>query len=316
MPWECSCCASWRCVEWLSERWAKDAYLGIQPQAAGLKLVSSVSSSIFRGDPMSFHKKIERLVQMIRYPMRHVNLLIMLCKRDIKVRTSGTMLGIVWMVLQPALQIIALWFLLDIILKVKFPHLAGGFVAYFLVGMISWLLLSETMQRSLVVMSEYASLYQRSAFPVAILPLVPWLVMGAIYGAILFVVSMLIGGWRSSLGAIILVGILMIWLLPFCYLLAVVGLFVRDTRQLAPFLLNMLMYLTPILYTPDAFPEALSWWLLINPFAHLMTLNHALIQGFPWGLENILFPLLVWGIAIIPARRLFLRAEPHMREAL
>lgn len=260
--------------------------------------------------------KFAPIIRMVRFLRKHHALLLMLCKRDIQVRTSGTWLGMGWMVLQPALQVAALWFLLDVVLKVRFPNLEGGFVAYFLIGMIAWMLLSEIMQRSLGVMSEYASLYQRSTFPVALLPLVPWLVTGGIYGLILIMVALLIGGWQSALGALILVILLMIWVLPFCYLLAVFGLFIRDTRQVAPFVLNMLMYLTPILYTPDAIPESLSWWLLINPFAHLMALNHALIQGHPWEWSNLWIPFVFWGMVLIPARRLFLRAEPHMREAL
>lgn len=265
---------------------------------------------------MSLTQKLVRLEQMIQFLFQHRGLLLMLFRRDIQVRTSGTWLGMTWMVLQPALQVAALWFLLDVVLKVRFPNLEGGFVAYFLTGMVAWMLLSEIMQRSLSVMSEYSALYQRSAFPIALLPLVPWLVTGTVYGFILIAIALLIGGWQSAMGALLLISILMIWLLPFCYLLAVLGLFIRDTRQIAPFVLNMLMYLTPILYTQDALPDGLSWWLLTNPFAHLMSLNHALIQGHPWEWSNLWVPCVLWGMALIPARRVFLRAEPHMREAL
>ncbi|MEW6446143.1 MAG: ABC transporter permease [Pseudomonadota bacterium] len=266
--------------------------------------------------PMNFFSKAARLINMASFLRTHRQLLLLLFRRDIEARTSGTVLGGLWMLLQPALQVAALWFLLDVVLNIRFPGLDGGFVAYFLLGMVPWLMLNEIMQRSLTVMTDYASLYQRANFPMPLLPLVPWMVSGAIYGATIIVVALLLAGWQALPGALILVAGLLVWLLPFCYLLAVIGLFVRDLQQLAPFILTMFMYMTPILYVPQAFPKEFAWWLDVNPFAHLMVLDHALIQGHDWTWLNLSVPVLLWLLALLPARRLFLKAAPHMREAL
>jgi lipopolysaccharide transport system permease protein len=259
---------------------------------------------------------MRHIINILRFIKLHHQLLRLLFLREIKSRTSGTLLGGAWLLVQPGLQIIGLWFLLDVILKIRYPNLEGGFVAYFLLGMVPWLMMQEIIQRSLAVMNDYASLYQRSSFPLPLLPLVPWMVSGSIYSATIVIMSVFLEGWLSAPAALLFALGLLIWLLPFVYLFAVLGLFLRDLQQVMPFVLTMLLYLTPIFYVPDAFPENLAWWLDINPIAHLMALSHALIQGHAWSWANLWVPGLIWALAIIPAWRLFRRSEPHMREAL
>lgn len=245
----------------------------------------------------------------------HRELMRVLIKRDVVVRTSGTVLGGLWMLAQPALQVLAFWFLLDFVLQVRFPGQVP-FLNYFLLGMLPWLMISEIIQRNLMILSEFSLLYERSAFPVGVLPLLPPVVSGLVYGTIYCALAWLLEGWPASLGALLVTVMLLVWVLPLCYLMAVFGLFVRDLRQVVPFLLTLAMYLTPILYLPQALPEAMQAWLVINPFADLMAIVHGLVQGMPvtWG--NMLRPALLWLLLLAPAWVLFRRSEPHMREQL
>jgi lipopolysaccharide transport system permease protein len=239
----------------------------------------------------------------------------LLLRRDIIARTSGTILGGVWLVAQPALQIIGLWFFLHVVLRVRSPtHVP--FTEYFLLGMVAWLLISEVLVRSLTIMVEFGPIYQRSIFPLPLLPLLPVLLSGSVYGAVLVVLGGLFGGWVGAVGASgFLIG-LGLMLIPLSYLVAVIGLFVREARQVVPFVLTLLMYLTPVMYMPELMPPGLRDWLVLNPLADVMAVLHALVQEMPmeagsaWrliGLTAALWPL---------AWTLFRRTEPHMREAL
>ena len=117
------------------------------------------------------------------------------------------------MVLQPALQVAALWFLLDVILRIKFPGMVP-FLDYYLVGMVPWLMMSEIMTRDLSVLDEFGTLYKRAVFPVAILPMVPSLISGLVYGVIYFVVVMILEGLIAALQTIPITIGLLIWLVP------------------------------------------------------------------------------------------------------
>lgn len=242
-------------------------------------------------------------------------LILQLVRRDIIGRTHGTWLGWLWLVAQPALQVIAFWFLLDVVFQVRSPGQVR-YLNYFLIGMLPWLFISDALNRSINVMSEFGALYQRSRFPVEVLPLLPMLLGLLIYLPAYGGVAMYFQGWLAGLKATAILVLLFIWLIPLAYALSVLGLFVREVRQVFPFLLTMIMYLTPIMYAPASLPESLRWALALNPFADIMALIQGWIHGFPIEPGNWLRPLAIWLITLTPAWILFRRTEPHMREVL
>lgn len=242
-------------------------------------------------------------------------LLFLLIKRDVATRTSNTILGNVWLLLQPALQIVGFWFLLDIVLKVKFPGKVV-FLDYFLIGMLAWSFIAEVLSRCLTVLNEFGGLYRRAVFPIIILPLFPILFSSILYALVIAITAGILQGISSVPFAVFSIIFLGIWLIPLCYLLSIIGLFFKDIGQIFPFLITITMYLTPILYMPELMPESMRWILIINPVADLVALVHAGIQDLPWTWGNIVFPFSLWLILLGPAWVLFRRAEPHIREML
>jgi lipopolysaccharide transport system permease protein len=242
-------------------------------------------------------------------------LLRVLVRRDVSLRTTNTAMGWVWLVLQPGLQVLAFWFLFDLVLQVRLQGRLP-FLDYFLAGIVLWLMIAEILMRSLSVLNDYRSLYQRTPFPVAILPMVPILVSGLIYSVVYGSTMALLGGPVSGLGGVLTVFLVLIWLVPFAYLVAVAGLFLRDFAQVFPFVLTMTLYLTPILYAPSMIPDPLRWVLHINPVADIMATAHFLAQSEPVTTGNLVRPVLVWLVLLVPSLVVFRRLVPHMREAL
>ena len=247
--------------------------------------------------------------------LSHRSLVRMLIRRDIVERTSGTLLGWLWLLLEPGLQVLLLWFLLDFVLQVRFPGMVS-FLEYFLVGMVPWLMMSEVMTSSLTVLSRYGPLYRRTVFPLVLLPVLPFVLSGLVYGVVYTVVVFLLQGAQASLQAPFVILGLLVWLLPVAYGLSVIGLFLKDSLQFVRFLLTFIMYLTPILYMPEMLPDLLRSWQVINPFADLMAMIHGLLQDMPVTSGNVIRPLAIWLVLLGPAWVLFRRSEPHVREAL
>lgn len=255
------------------------------------------------------------LVEPLRALIQHRGLFMLLLRRDLADRTSGTVLGFSWLLVQPALQMLAFWFLLELVLQVRFPGRVG-FLDYFLVGMLPWLLISEVVMRSTAVLNDLSSLYSRMAFPVVLLPLLPLVMAGAIFGSVYVVMVGLLAGPMAALYAPLIIVALLVWLLPLVYLFSVVGLFVRDFRQFLPFALTMFMYLTPFLYMPQMLPEAMRPFMVLNPLADILAVVHHLILDLPVTPGNWVRPWLLWLVLLGPALVIFYRAQPHMREAL
>lgn len=254
-------------------------------------------------------------VEPLKALFAHRGLFVLLLRRDLADRTSGTVFGFSWLLVQPALQMLAFWFLLELVLQVRFPGRVG-FLDYFLIGMLPWLLMSEAIQRSTAVLNDLSALYRRMAFPIVLLPLLPLVMAGAIFGTVYVFLAGLLAGPAAALLAPLIVAALIVWLLPIAFLVSVLGLFVRDFRQFLPFVLTMVMYLTPILYMPQMLPEAMRGFMVLNPVADLIAIAHHLILDLPATPGNWLRPWVLWALLLGPSWVIFNRAQPHMREAL
>ena len=77
------------------------------------------------------------------------------------------------------------------------------------------------------------------------------------------------------------------WCLGLSWMLAAAGVFVRDLQQAVPFVLQILLFATPICYPASAVPEAFRAVVLINPLAFLVeTFRNLALWGIapPWKL--------------------------------
>ncbi len=258
---------------------------------------------------------VSGVVEPVRALLQYRDLFLLLLRRDLAERTSGTVLGFVWLLLQPALQMVAYWFLLGIVVKVRFPGQIG-FLEYFLIAILPWLMISESVTRGTSILAEFGSLYQRMTFPVVLLPLLPLAMSGLIFGTVYIGMVAIIAGPLKALYAPLIIVALVVWLLPFVYLLSVLGLFVRDVRQLVPFLLTLGMFLTPILYMAQSLPALMQQYLWLNPFADIMAVIHHVVLDLPVTPGNWVRPWILWFLLLGPAWVIFRRTEPHMREAL
>jgi lipopolysaccharide transport system permease protein len=245
----------------------------------------------------------------------HAALLRMLVQREIVNRTSGTLLGRLWPLLQPALQVLGFWFLFAVVYDMQ--NVRGpGYAQYLLLGILPWLCFSELLARATGLFREFGALYARSPFPLHILPVVILVLPTVVYTLVLALTADWLLGAAAALKTLLLVPALVLWTLPLVLLCAVVGLFVRDFGQALPFLLTLLLYLTPILYFPDMLPAGGRALLWLNPMADWMALVHAFLGGSPVTLAGVARLAGLWLLLLGPCWLLYRRTMLHAREIL
>lgn len=246
---------------------------------------------------------------------RHHSLMRMLVQRELANRTSGTFLGRLWPLLQPALQVIGFWFLFAVVYDMR--TLRGpGFVQYMLLGILPWMCFSEVLTRATNVFREFSALYSRSPFPLEVLPSVVMVIPALVYTPVLALTALWLLGSAAALKALVLIPLLLIWTLPILLLCAVIGLFVRDFGQALPFTLTLLMYVTPILYFPDMLPAAIKDAMWLNPMADWMAVIHTTLGGEALPLNSVWRLLGLWLLLLAPAWLWFRRTLLHVRELL
>jgi len=233
----------------------------------------------------------------------HRELLYFFIWRDVKVRYKQTALGAAWAVLQPLLTML--------IFTIFFGQMAGigsegvPYPIFSYAGLLPWTFFSSGLGQASNSLVGSAGLLKKVYFPRLIVP-----VSAVLGGLVDFVVAFVV-----LIGMMFWYGVQPGWgvlLLPFLLLLSAAsalgaGLFLsavnvefRDVRYVMPFFIQLLLFVTPVIYPASKVTAKLEeiglpgWLYGLNPMA-------GVIQGFRWSLLGSGMnpgPLLAAGTAV------------------
>lgn len=203
-------------------------------------------------------------------------LLWVLTARDIKVRYKQTALGAAWALIQP--------FMLMLVFSLFFGRLARmpsdgiPYPVFSYCALVPWTFFSNALSNSSNSLVGSSHLISKVYFPRLIIPLAStgsWLVDFVI--ASLIVLGMMlfyhIGfTWHLAIVPVLAIGTLLV-ALGVGTLLSALTVSYRDFRFLIPFLIQLWMFATPIVYPTSLVPAHWRWLMNLNPLA-------GLIEGF------------------------------------
>jgi lipopolysaccharide transport system permease protein len=200
-------------------------------------------------------------------------LLYFLIWRDVKVRYKQTLLGAVWAILQPLLTMIIFTLLFGKLAGIKSDGIPYPIFAY--AGLLIWTLFANAVTNSGNSLVSSANLISKVYFPRMIIP-------GAAVGACLvdFAISFVIlVPLMIYYGITVNPTIVMLpALIALATLLAVgVGMWLsalnvkyRDIRYAIPFLIQLGMFASPVIYPVSMVPEKWRWVLMLNPLTGII----------------------------------------------
>ena len=213
-------------------------------------------------------------------------LLYFLIWRDVKVRYTQTALGVSWVILQPVLSTVVFTFLFGRLLKVPTGDVPYPLFVY--AALLPWNYFASSLNRAAASVVNNASLVTKVYFPRLIIPLA-----GILSGLVDFcMASIVLAGLMSyyhvnlSLRIFMLFPFLlvaMITALGFGLWLSALNVRFRDVNLLTPFLLQIWMYATPVIYGSSIVPEKLRFLLGLNPMT-------GVVEGYRWALFGTSFP--------------------------
>lgn len=260
------------------------------PQAAEARRASEV----FGSAAVRFRSANQRPAIMSqafhRLQLSHRYLIVQLIKRDVLLRYRGAMFGLLWVLLNPLIMLAIYAFVFGHIFQARWPEQQTG-APFWLVlysGLLAFNIFSETVSRAPAAVRSYPSFVKKIVFPVEILPLVPLgaaLVHG-VFNYLVLLAALVATGFFSPMALLYPLMLLPLLLLGLglAWFLATWGVFIKDMSQIVPPFLQILMYLSPVLYPATAVPKFLRPVYDYNPLGTAIEACRAaaLGQAIPW----------------------------------
>jgi ABC-type polysaccharide/polyol phosphate export permease len=229
------------------------------------------------------------LLEKIPANFRYIQAIRLLVQRDLKQRTSGTILGYIWLLLQAVFLLSVYSFVFGSVLGVKF--IADGetdeYAIYLMAALLPFLGLQEGVMRSSTILIENRDLISKVVFPPFLLPVSVVISSLATELIGLLVLAIAIAFRESLPWTVIMLPLLvmmrLIMTLSLAWLLSVLTAFTRDLGQAMGMFFTVLLFATPILYPESRIPEEWHWIISVNPLTYLVdAYRGVLIEGaFP-----------------------------------
>lgn len=198
------------------------------------------------------------------------DLLGLLVRRDFVARYRPTLLGPLWAVLQPlAATLVFALFLGGV---VGIPGDGAPYAAFVVLGLVPWSLFASGVARAAGSLVANAPLLGKARFPRLYLPAsaVIAALLDLVFSLPALAIVLVASGQRLGPGLLLGLGPLLIaalLALGLGLLLASASVRHRDVLQALPFLLQLGLFATPVVYPQGLIPEARRGWLLLNPMA-------------------------------------------------
>ena len=268
----------------------------------------------------------KKLLVLPKELLQNRRLILKLAVNDFKTKYAGSYLGIVWAFVQPIVTILVYWFVFSVGLKSgnvdQYP-----FVLYLTTGIISWFFFQDALNGGTNALLEYNYLVKKVVFKISILPIVK--IISASFVHVFFVAFALI--LCCGYGYFPTLYILQLFYYMFCtfclvlalvYATSAIVIFFRDLTQIISILLQVGVWLTPIMW--DINDVMADYPLIIrifklNPMYYIVTGYRDSMLGqvsvmahVGWGLYFWVVTAVLFGIGAF----VFKRLKPHFADVL
>jgi lipopolysaccharide transport system permease protein len=203
---------------------------------------------------------------------RYFDLILTLAHKEVKVRYKNNVLGYLWSLANPLASALVFYFALQVIFRSSVPN----YPLFLIIGLFTWQWFSNYLIGASNVFIANGSLIKKSVFPRSVLPIAL-----DIQDAFHFVMSIPITicfmyFYDVPIGSSIVVGMLLLIPAQFFLLLGIglaissINLFFRDMERILTIALNMMMYLSPVIFPIERVPPPYNEWMTLNPMTPLI----------------------------------------------
>ena len=219
------------------------------------------------------------LIALIKSLWSNRHLIVQMTRREVVGRYKGSVLGLVWSFLTPILMLAVYTFVFSVVFKARWgidtDESKTQFALILFVGLIVHGLFAEVLNRAPSLILSNVNYVKKVIFPLETLPVIA---MGAalfhtfISMTVLLIAFVIFNGylhWTMIFTPLVLLP-LVILTLGLAWMLASLGVFLRDVGQTVGIITTVMLFLAPVFYPITALPEEMRPWLMANPLTFII----------------------------------------------
>lgn len=193
-------------------------------------------------------------------------------KKEIRGKYKASFLGVLWSFVNPLLQVVVYAIVFPYIMKIE----TDNYLIFLICGIIPWTWFITSITQGASVFINNSNLIKKVYFPREILPIsiVSAGLINFFISCIIILAFVIFGGLGLSWHLLLLPVIAIIqytFTLALVFLISAINVYIRDIEYIVNFILNMLFYATPVLYSYELFTGTkLIWLFKLNPMAHII----------------------------------------------
>lgn len=266
--------------------------------------------------PMSLAKSLWRNRQLI----------IQMTKREVIGRYKGSAMGLAWSFFNPVFMLMVYTFVFSVVFKARWG--VGGedsktlFAVVLFVGMIVHGLFAEVLNRAPSLILANANYVKKVVFPLEILPVISMaaaLFHSLVSLSVLLMAFILFNGylhWTVIFMLLILMPFV-IFTLGLAWMLASIGVFLRDVGQVIGMVTTVMLFLSPVFYPLSAVPEKYIPFMMANPLTFIIQqAREVLIWGHLPNLVGLIVYTLVATVVAWAGYTLFQKTRKGFADVL
>ena len=251
------------------------------------------------------------------------SLLVDLALNDLRTKYAGSYLGLLWAFIQPILTTFIYWFVFQIGFRAA-PVDDFPFILWLITGLVPWFFFNEAVVTATSSMLEYSYLVKKVMFNINIIPavkIISGLFIHCVFLIFVFFVYVLMGKSITIYAVQVLYYsfCLLVLVVGVVYITATINVFIKDTLQAISVFLQLLFWMTPIVWDMQLMPLFVQNILQFNPLCYIvMGYRDALINNI-WFWEKPVLTTSFWlftAAILFVGVNLFGKMKKHFSDVL
>jgi homopolymeric O-antigen transport system permease protein len=247
-------------------------------------------------------------------------LLVMLARRDIKVRYKQSLMGFFWAILMPLL-IVAAGILVRYAYAISTHRVLNvNDVATVATKSVPWAFLVSSIRFSSQSLTGNSNLVTKVYFPKEIFPIAA--VLAQLFDLVVASSALVVLLFASKLGlslqlfwAVPLLCVMIVLAVGIGLLVSAGSLFFRDVKYIVEVFLTFAIFFTPVFYDVSMFGQK-GWLLMLNPVAPILESLASIVRGQPPDWNWVFYSVAFATVTLLFAYMIFKRVEPAFAESI